>query len=98
MGNKKIDVMATARLARLEFNDDECQRLEREMAQFDAFADCLRSFDMQRSESEEKTCSLCFRDDDAESYPHCDELVSLSSGARDGYICVPVTVDKEGGK
>ena len=98
MGNKKIDVMATARLARLEFNDDERQRLECEMAQFDAFADCLRSFDTQSGESEEKMRSYCFREDEAESYPHCDELVSLSSGARDGYICVPVTVDKEGGK
>ena len=97
MENKKIDVYAISRLARLDLDAAEAQRLEKEMRQFDDFADCLG--ELQESNCQNDSfCALelCSRED---KYIPTDissaDIVLLSKGANGEYISVPITVGKE---
>ncbi len=97
MEYKNIDVKAIARLARLELDKTEEKRLEREMRQFDDFASCLSAFCCtDEEEYAAKPLAECTREDEnLPSGVETEELISLSSGAKDGYISVPITVGKE---
>ncbi len=98
--NKKINVEAISRLARLELDDNEKQRLGREMRQFDEFAACLvRSMEKSGDIDATRHFSAATRQDmfmPSEVSP--TELVSLSAAVKDGYISVPITVGKEDGE
>ena len=93
---KKIDVLAIARLARIELDESEADRLEGEMKIFDEFAARLStSLPDEQGERKYLALSECAREDEVLSPDVCaNELISLSSGARDGYISVPITVGR----
>ena len=98
--DKNIDVRAVARLARLDLDDAQARRLETEMRQFDEFVACLGAICYENADTE-KYISLehCSREDErlpSEATP--SELIALSVGAKDEYICVPITVGKEDGE
>lgn len=98
--DKNIDVRAVARLARLDLNDAQAQMLENDMRQFDDFAACLGELCYENTDSAEYTSlEICAREDERlPSEATAAELISLSVGARDEFICVPITVGKEDGE
>lgn len=98
MKEKNIDVLAIARLARIELDESEVVRLGNEMRMFDEFAARLgATLPKEHSDGKYLPLSECAREDDV-LLPDASasELISLSSGAKDKYIAVPITVGKEG--
>jgi len=100
VSDKKIDVCAISRLARLELCEGEAERLECEMRQFDEFAACLDSFCAEGIviEDERALVSCSRKDECLASNVRPEELIALSQGAKNGYISVPITVGKEDGE
>jgi aspartyl/glutamyl-tRNA(Asn/Gln) amidotransferase C subunit len=96
MENRKIDVEAIARLARLDITETEKQRLEKEMLTFADFAVCLEKYGTCDDISDAPSVFECgAREDECLPYEFSDRLLTLSAEVKDGCISVPITIDKE---
>ena len=96
-GEKKhgVDVKAVAKLARLEFSDEEMSGLKEEMNRIIAFADKLSQADTMGVDATAHIASLknVFRDDVAEDNFTAQELLASAPEKADGYIVVPRVVE-----
>ncbi len=89
--DEKIDVCKISKLAKLNFGESEAARLEGEMREFSEFSRVLDgSFE---SIGKADVLPMYGREDiAAEEYT---DISLFANQVRDGYVCVPLTVEGE---
>lgn len=90
-----IDVSAVAKLANLEFSEEEMLALRDEMERIIAFADQLRAADTTNVDANAYIVPMknVFRDDVVENAFTADELLAAAATTYDHYIVVPRVVE-----
>lgn len=93
MNKNTVDIERIARLARLELDDSEKIRIQREIETFAEFAECLVGIDCEETEAGElEKCG--FRADGAEPKEYTAQDLLGKKRVCDGYISVPLTVEE----
>ena len=91
------DVATVAKLAMLEFSDEEMNGLQQEMDRIIAFADKLSAVDTAGVEASAHIVPVknVFRDDEVEDGFTADELLAAAATKYGGYITVPRVVEDQ---
>ena len=95
----KINVAAVARLAKLDFSDEEMASLEKDMNAIINFADKLGEADTANEDISLQINPLqnVFRDDEPVSGIPTEKLIAAAKTQENGYITVPRVIGEQEG-